>query len=125
VVLHYSERTSRGRLEHEQEIQVFDLVPDRGILAAVTLEPTAPPTFLRLREAPAQGDYWEETAREIDCEVRRLIDAQQNRMRTLLVTLKPALLEGALLVLEKEGIAGDDLKVILSKQGSVPLTALY
>ena len=88
-------------------------------LGTVVLEPTAPPMFLQLQESTQAGDYSEQTAREIDCEVRRLIDEQQNRVVALLTSLKPALLEGALLVLEKEVITGEDLKAVLAKHSAV------
>ena len=90
-------------------------------LGTVVLEPTAPPMFLQFPESPKAGDYSEQTAREIDCEVRRLIDAQLSRVVTLLTSLKPVLLEGASLVLEKEVITGEDLKSILAKHGPVPI----
>ena len=90
-------------------------------LGMVVLEPTAPPMFLQFPESPKAGDYSEQTAREIDCEVRRLIDAQLSRVVTLLTSLKPVLLEGASLVLEKEVITGEDLKSILAKHGPMPI----
>jgi cell division protease FtsH len=85
-------------------------------VGTVVLEPTAPPMFLQLQETSKAGDYSEQTAREIDCEVRRLIDTQLGRVTALLTSLKPALLEGARLVLEKEVISGEDLKTVLSRR---------
>ena len=40
--------------------------------------------FLQPAQPPAQGDYSEETSREIDCEVRRIIDEQYERTRAII-----------------------------------------
>jgi cell division protease FtsH len=63
--------------------------------------------------ASEKGDYSEETAREIDCEVRRIVDEQYGRVRRLLEDRKTALQQGARLLLEREVITGDELKAIL------------
>ncbi|OGW67205.1 MAG: cell division protein FtsH [Nitrospirae bacterium RIFCSPLOWO2_02_FULL_62_14] len=92
-------------------------------LGTVVLEPSAPPMFLQLQESPRAGDYSEQTAREIDCEVRRLIEVQRSLVTALLTSLKPALLEGAQRVLEKEVISGDDLRSILTMHKAAPIAS--
>ena len=57
----------------------------------------------------------EETAREIDCEVRRIVDEQYERVKRLLAERKAALLEGAKRLLDQEVISGSDLKAIMDK----------
>ena len=56
------------------------------------------------------------TAREIDQEVKQLIQIQEARVEELLTNLKPALMEGASHVLEKEVMTGPELQEILSGQ---------
>ncbi len=82
-------------------------------LGTITLERERQPQFLQLPVASEKGDYSEETAREIDCEVRRIIDEQYGRVRQMLETRKAALQQGAKLVLEREVITGAELKTIL------------
>jgi cell division protease FtsH len=83
-------------------------------LGTITLERERQPQFLQLPVASEKGDYSEETAREIDCEVRRIVDEQYGRVRRLLEERKTALRQGAQLLLEREVITGAELKAILA-----------
>jgi cell division protease FtsH len=83
-------------------------------LGTITLEQERQPQFMPVQGLPREkGDYSEETAREIDCEVRRIVDQQYDRVKALLRSKQPALVEGAKLLLEREVITGPELKVIL------------
>ncbi len=82
-------------------------------LGTITLERERQPQFLQLPVASEKGDYSEATAREIDCEVRRIIDEQYGRVRRLLEERKTTLQQGAQLLLEREVITGAELKTIL------------
>ena len=82
-------------------------------LGTITLERERQPQFLQLPVASEKGDYSEETAREIDCEVRRIVDEQYGRVRRLLEDRKSALRQGAQVLLEREVITGAELKTIL------------
>ncbi|MBS0184110.1 MAG: ATP-dependent zinc metalloprotease FtsH [Nitrospira sp.] len=82
-------------------------------LGTITLERERQPQFLQLPVASEKGDYSEATAREIDCEVRRIVDEQYGRVRRLLEDRKPALQQGAQLLLEREVITGAELKAVL------------
>jgi cell division protease FtsH len=82
-------------------------------LGAVTLDRERQPLLMQIQAPQEKGDYSEETAREIDCEVRRIIDEQYDRVRWLLAEKKRALLEGAQVLLEREVISGSDLKTIM------------
>ncbi|MBX3305456.1 MAG: ATP-dependent zinc metalloprotease FtsH [Nitrospira sp.] len=82
-------------------------------LGTITLERERQPQFLQLPVASEKGDYSEETAREIDCEVRRIVDEQYGRVRQLLEAKKVVLQQGAKLLLEREVITGAELKAIL------------
>src|SRR5262245_26070245 len=59
----------------------------------------------------------EETAREIDLEVRKIIDAATEEVRAILERNRPVLEAVALRLFEKEVIDGDELRSILSDNG--------
>ncbi len=84
-------------------------------LGTVTLDRERQPSFMQIQASQEKGDYSEETAREIDCEVRRIIDEQYGRVKRLLAEKKRALMEGAKVLLEREVITGSDLKTIMDK----------
>lgn len=82
-------------------------------LGTITLERERQPQFLQLPVASEKGDYSEETAREIDCEVRRIVDQQYGRVKRMLEERKAVLHQGAKLLMEREVITGAELKAIL------------
>jgi cell division protease FtsH len=82
-------------------------------LGTVTLDRERQPLLMQIQATQEKGDYSEETAREIDCEVRRIIDEQYDRVRWLLAEQKRALIEGAKVLLDREVISGSDLKAIM------------
>jgi cell division protease FtsH len=84
-------------------------------LGMITLERERQPQFMQIQVPSEKGDYSEETAREIDCEVRRIIDEQYERIKRLLAEKKGALIEGAKMLLEREVISGGDLQAIMDK----------
>lgn len=85
-------------------------------LGTITLEQERQPAFMQVQGlSHEKGDYSEETAREIDCEVRRIVDEQYDRVERLLNDKKPALIEGAKLLLEREVITGPELHTILAR----------
>ncbi len=83
-------------------------------LGTITLDRERQPQFLPIQGAPEGGDYSEETAREIDCEIRRIIDEQYLFVKRLLAEKHSALVRGATLLLEKEVMSGADLKDIMA-----------
>jgi len=84
-------------------------------LGRITLERERQPMFMQIQVPSEKGDYSEETAREIDCEIRRIIDGQYERVKRLLAEKQKALIEGANVLLEREVISGSDLKTIMDK----------
>ena len=84
-------------------------------LGTVTLDHERQPLLMQIQAPQEKGDYSEETAREIDCEVRRIIDEQYERVKRLLAERKAALLEGAKKLLDQEVISGSELKAIMDK----------
>ncbi|HSF66955.1 MAG TPA: ATP-dependent zinc metalloprotease FtsH [Nitrospiraceae bacterium] len=82
-------------------------------LGTVTLDRERQPLIMQIQAPQEKGDYSEETAREIDCEVRRIIDEQYDRVRWLLAEKKRALVEGAKALLDREVITGSELRAIM------------
>ncbi len=92
------------------------MVKDYGmsdVLGTVALDNERQPSFLQTKEPSYGTQYSEETAREIDQEVRSFIDAQTAKVRELLTDLKPVLLEAAKKLMEEEVMTGDDLRELL------------
>ena len=65
--------------------------------------------------AGPQRRYAEETAREIDMEVRALVDGAFQRARLLLLQNRDLLVEGARRLLEKETLSDGELAEVLGK----------
>ncbi|MCP9456532.1 MAG: ATP-dependent zinc metalloprotease FtsH [Nitrospira sp.] len=84
-------------------------------LGTIALERDRQPQFLQISMGSEKGDYSEQTAREIDCEVRRIVDEQYERVKRLLAAKKAALQQGAKLLLEREVISGQELQAIMEK----------
>ncbi len=84
-------------------------------LGQVSFDRERQPLFLQTGQPPAPGDYSEQTSREIDCEVREIIDAQYERVQALLRTKEGVLREAAQVLLGKETISGEELKAIVAK----------
>ena len=87
-------------------------------LGQISFERERQPLFLQSGQPPAPGDYSEETSREIDCEVRRIIDEQYGRVSSLLKKQQGILREAAKVLLGKETISGDELKRIVAASAS-------
>ena len=83
-------------------------------LGQVSFERDRRPLFLQAAQPESAGDYSEETAREIDCEVRRLIDEQYDRVRIILGSQEAILRQAASVLLTKETITGEELKAIVA-----------
>jgi len=87
-------------------------------LGQLSLERDRQPLFLQTGQPHAPGDYSEETAREIDREVRRIIDEQHARVSTVLDSQQDVLREAAAVLLGRETITGEELKAIIAKSGA-------
>jgi len=89
-------------------------------LGQISFDGERQPLFLQTGQPPRGGDYSEETAREIDCEVRRIIDEQHARVRTLLAEQQAGLQAVAAVLLHKETITGEELKAIAAQADERP-----
>ena len=81
-------------------------------LGQVSLERDRQPLFLQTMPSQSPADYSEQTSREIDCEIRELIDEQYARARALIKTQEPLLRNAAQVLLGKETITGEELKAL-------------
>ena len=100
------------------------MVKDYGMsetLGTVALDQSVKPTFMPSAETYSAATYSEKTAQEIDSEVRRLIDEQGQRVRTLLAKLHPVLLSAAQQLLTAEVMTGDELQALLSHKQEEPI----
>ena len=90
-------------------------------LGQVSLERDRRSPFLQGPQSDVGGDYSEETSREIDCEVRRIIDEQYIRVRTILGSQEKILRDAASVLLAKETISGEELKAVVARHQSATL----
>ena len=65
-------------------------------------------------EPSSRGDYSEETAREIDVEVRRIIEEQIERVEELLLARREVMMQAARVLTTKETISGDELRALVA-----------
>jgi cell division protease FtsH len=80
-------------------------------LGSMTLE-DAPQTMLGGPAMPQQRDYSEQTAREVDCAVRELVNAAFARAEAILKGKRSMLDEGARQLLQNETLSGDEIKAL-------------
>ncbi|MFN8546041.1 MAG: ATP-dependent zinc metalloprotease FtsH [Candidatus Binatia bacterium] len=83
-------------------------------LGQVSLSPDHQPLFLPVEQPARLGDYSETTAREIDCEVRRIIDGQHARVRSILGAQEAVLRRAAAVLQSRETITGEELKALVA-----------
>ena len=83
------------------------------VLGIVALDNERKASFLQTKEPSYGMQYSEETAREIDQEVRSFIDLQTTRAKDLLIQLNPVLLEAAQKLMDEEVMTGDDLRQLM------------
>ncbi len=70
---------------------------------------------------PRERSHSEHTAREIDQEVRRIIDEMIEKVRAIIASRRPALEAMAARLIEKEVIDSDELKVIIEENSPSPM----
>jgi len=81
------------------------------VLGKASLEKIQQP--FRQGETNVKADYSEETAREIDTEVRRMLDQQYERSLKILTNHSVVLKKAAGVLLEKETITGEELEALV------------
>jgi len=79
----------------------------------LTFEKERRPMFLDIGLPPGSKEYSEDTARQIDQEVKRLVDDAYKKVREMLTANQDRLKTLAVALLEKETIEGDEIRKIL------------
>jgi len=82
-------------------------------LGYVAFEKNRKPIFLDITPSFGEKDYSEETAREIDNEIKAIIDSAYKRTKEILTTNKELLDRVAQRLLEKETIDGEELRKLI------------
>jgi cell division protease FtsH len=88
-----------------------------------TFEKERSPLFLDTGYRPPKN-YSEETAREIDEEVKALVQTAYDRAKSLLTERRSAIDQIAKILLKKEIIEGDELRTLLKKEDSTNKVAV-
>ncbi len=101
-------------------IKAYGMSPRFG---QVSFDRDTRPQFLQTGQPQPASDYSELTAHEIDCEVRRIIDEQYNRVHDLLDTRRDVLQQGAAFLLDKETMTGEELRAIADQAAVSALEA--
>jgi cell division protease FtsH len=93
-----------------------------GVLGPLSFERGGRPLFLGAPEAPGRPDVSEAVMRQIDEEVRRIVEAQHERARRTIQERSALLREAARALLERETLSGEELREISTRAGvaSVP-----
>ncbi|MBP6941133.1 MAG: ATP-dependent zinc metalloprotease FtsH [Syntrophorhabdaceae bacterium] len=86
-------------------------------LGHMTFEKERRPLFLDINPSLGGKDYSEATAKEIDGEVKRIIEGSYTRVRTLLTEKRTAMEKVARTLLDKESIDGEELRELLKENG--------
>ncbi|MGD2085736.1 MAG: ATP-dependent zinc metalloprotease FtsH [Candidatus Aminicenantes bacterium] len=81
-------------------------------------------SFLMPMQSMSEKDYSEQTAREIDCEIRKIVDQQYSRAKFILNHYQEAVAKAADVLLEKETIQGSELDEIRKKYPEPDLSSL-
>ncbi len=87
-------------------------------LGQVSFDGKYQPLFLQTGQPTSARDYSEATAQAIDSEVRRIIEEQTVRVRTLLAAQKQHLQAAAQVLLRKEMLTGEELRSLLGQTPS-------
>jgi cell division protease FtsH len=84
-------------------------------LGLVAFERGREALYLQASVFPSAPEYSEETSREIDAEIKRIVDEAHQRAREILREKKTILDKVARILLEKEVINGEELKQLVSE----------
>lgn len=102
MVTQYGMNTNLGQIAYEKQVQ----------------------SFLMPMQTMNEKDYSEQTAREIDCEIRKIVEIQYERAKFILNHYSEAMTGAAEILLEKETIMGSELDEIRKKYPEPDLSSL-
>jgi cell division protease FtsH len=84
-------------------------------LGTVNYEGSRRPTFLDIPMGPERGPYGEETAQQIDTEVKRIMEDAHDRAHQVIAERRALLETITRRLLEKEVIEGDELRALIAE----------
>jgi len=84
-------------------------------MGLVAFERNRQSIYLQAPQFPNAQEYSEKTSREIDAEIKKIVDEAHTRARKILTKKKTILDKVAQILLEKEVIGGEELKQLVSK----------
>jgi cell division protease FtsH len=84
-------------------------------MGLVAFERNRQSLYLQTPQFPQSQEYSEKTSREIDTEIKRIVDEAHTRARKILTKKKKILDKVAQILLEKEVIGGEELKQLVSE----------
>jgi cell division protease FtsH len=115
MIYHEISNGATSDLEHASKI-ARSMVKEFGMsrLGRVNYKEQGGPNFLGGQNG-GRGDFSEQTAREIDLEVRQIIDAATEEVRAILQSRRDALEAIAQRLMEKEVIDGAELRQLLEQ----------
>jgi cell division protease FtsH len=93
-------------------VKEFGMSESMGLVA---FERNRQSLYLQLPQFPASQEYSEKTSREIDAEIKKIVDEAHTRARNILTKKKKILDKVAQILLEKEVIGGEELKQLVSE----------
>jgi cell division protease FtsH len=96
-------------------VKTYGMSPKLG---QISLERDRRTMLLATPEPAGRNDYSEETAREIDMEVRRIIDEQLARVGDILSERRHLLVQSARVLIAKETISGSELRTMVETIGT-------
>jgi cell division protease FtsH len=88
-------------------------------LGKVSFERNQQPLFLQAGQPAATADYSDDIAKEIDLEVRRILDRQYERTTSILKANAENLHKAAGVLLSKETITGEELAAIVTSASAL------
>jgi cell division protease FtsH len=95
-------------------VRVYGMSPELGPLS---FERGGRPLFLSSPEAPTRPDTSEAVLRQIDAEVRRLVEGEHERARRIVKERVDVLREAARALQVRETLTGDELREIEARIG--------
>jgi cell division protease FtsH len=101
-------------------VKAYGMSPKFG---QVSFERESRSQFLQMDQSSRSEDYSEQTAHAIDCEVRRIIDDQYDRVHNLLDVRLEALRQAASRLLQQEVMSGEELREIVAQVDFADLEA--
>ena len=87
-------------------------------LGQISFEQDNQPTFLQTGQPQTPGNYSEQTAYDIDCEVRQIIEVQYARVREILTARQEVLCQAATVLLQQEVMSGEELWMLAEEPAS-------